>query len=72
MKTLCYLTMLLLCFSVAMAEETFFSALESKAEVEKEGATVDGGSFKPGKFWKRLCQRESWRCHSLPGGRPVC
>ena len=28
----------------------FFSALESKAEVEKEGGTVDGGSFKPGKF----------------------
>ena len=50
MKTLCYLTMMLLCGSVAMAEETFFSALESKAEVEKEDGTVDGGSFKPGKF----------------------
>ena len=50
MKILRYLTILLLCGSVAMAEETFFSALESKAEVEKEGGTVDGGSFKPGKF----------------------
>ena len=50
MKTSCYLTMMLLCGSVAMAEETFFSALESKAEVEKEGGTIDGGSFKPGKF----------------------
>ena len=50
MKTLCYLTMMLLCGSVAMAEETFFSALESKAEVEKEGGTIDGGSFKSGKF----------------------
>ena len=50
MKTLCVITITLLCLSVAMAKETFFSALESKAEVEKEGGTVDGGSFKPGKF----------------------
>ena len=50
MKTLCLLTIMLLCVSVATAEETFFSALESKAEVEKEGGTVDGGSFEPGKF----------------------
>ena len=71
MKILCYLTMVMLCGSAAMAEETFFSALESKAEVENEGGTVDGGSFKPGKFWQRLCQRESWRCDSLPGGRPI-
>ena len=50
MKMLCLLAITLLCVSVAMAEETFFSALESKAEVESEGGTVDGGSFKPGKF----------------------
>ena len=50
MKTLCLLAITLLCVSAAIAEETFFSALESKAEVEKEGGTVDGGSFKPGKF----------------------
>ena len=51
MKTiLCLLAITLLCVSVAVAEETFFSGLESKAEVEKEGGTVDGGSFKPGKF----------------------
>ncbi len=50
MKTLCVITITLLCFSVATAKETFFSALESKAEVEKEGGTVDGGSFAPGKF----------------------
>ena len=48
--SLCLLTITLLCVSVATAEETFFSALESKAEVEKEGGTVDGGVFKPGKF----------------------
>ena len=50
MKISCYLMMMMLCGTAAMAEETFFSALESKAEVEKEGGTVDGGSFKPGKF----------------------
>ena len=50
MKTVCILAMMLLCLSVATAKETFFSALESKAEVEKEGGTVDGGSFVPGKF----------------------
>jgi hypothetical protein len=50
MKTLCVITIMLFCVSVAMAEETFFSALESKAEVEKEGGTVDGGSFVPSKF----------------------
>ena len=50
MKTVCILTMMLLCLSVATAKETFFSALESKAEVEREGGTVDGGSFVPGKF----------------------
>ena len=37
MKMLCLLTITLLCVSAAMAEETFFSALESKAEVEKRG-----------------------------------
>ena len=50
MKTLCVITIMLLCVSVTVAKETFFSALESKAEVEKEGGTVDGGSFAPGKF----------------------
>ena len=50
MKTLCVIIITLFCFSVATAKETFFSALESKAEVEKEGGTVAGGSFAPGKF----------------------
>ena len=50
MRTLCIIAIMLLCCSVAMGEETFFSALESKTDVEKEGATVDGGSFVPGKF----------------------
>ena len=50
MKTLCVITITLLCLSVASAKETFFSALESKAEVEKEGGTVAGGNFVPGKF----------------------
>ncbi|MCY4402840.1 MAG: hypothetical protein OXD54_09720 [Candidatus Poribacteria bacterium] len=50
MKTSCIITIMLLCCSVAIAKETFFSALESQAEVEKEGGTVDGGSFVPGKF----------------------
>ena len=50
MKTLCVITITLLCFSTAIAKETFFSALESKAEVEKEGGTVAGGNFAPGKF----------------------
>ena len=50
MKTLCVIAITLLCLSVASAKETFFSALESKAEVEKEGGTVAGGNFVPGKF----------------------
>ena len=58
MKTLYFLTILLLCISVASAEETFFSALESKAEVEKEGGTVDGGSFEPGKFGNGFVSKE--------------
>lgn len=50
MRTFCIIAILLLCCSFVLAEETFFSALESQAEVEKEGGTVDGGSFVPGKF----------------------
>ena len=50
MRTFCIITIMLFCLSVASAKETFFSALESQAEVEKEGGTVDGGSFVPGKF----------------------
>ena len=58
MKTLCVLAITLLCLSVAMAEETFFSALESKAEVEKEGGTVKGGNFVPGKFGNGFVSEE--------------
>ncbi len=58
MRALYFLTITLLCVSTAMAEETFFSALESKAEVEKEGATVDGGSFKPGKYGNGFVSEE--------------
>ena len=71
MKTLCVLAIALLCISIAAAEETFFSALESQAEVEKEGGTVDGGSFAPREIWQRVCQRRGRRCHPLSGGRPV-
>ena len=59
MKVLCFLTIMLLCVSVATAEETFFSALESQAEVEKEGGTVDGGSFEPGKFGNGFVSKEA-------------
>ena len=58
MKTLCVITITFLCLSVAIAEETFFSALESKAEVESEGGTVDGGSFAPGKFGNGFVSEE--------------
>lgn len=50
MRTLCIISIMLLCYTLASAEETFFSALESQADVEKEGGIVDGGSFVPGKF----------------------
>ena len=50
MKILCVIIITLFCITVATAKETFFSALESKADVENEGGTVDGGTFKPGKF----------------------
>ena len=33
---------------IAMAKETFYSALESQESVEAEGGTVDGGVFAPG------------------------
>ncbi len=58
MKTLCLLSITLFCISIAIAEETFFSALESKAEVEKEGGTVDGGNFVPGKFGNGFISEE--------------
>ena len=58
MKTLCILAITLLCCSYVAAEETFFSALESQAEVEKEGGTVDGGSFVPGKFGNGFISEE--------------
>lgn len=58
MKTLCVIIITFLCLSVAVAEETFFSALESKAEVESEGGTVDGGSFAPGKFGNGFVSEE--------------
>ena len=50
---------MLLCGSYASAKETFFSALESQAEVEKEGATVDGGKFVPGKFGNGFVSEEA-------------
>ncbi len=58
MKTLYITTIMLLCCSLVSAEETFFSALESQAEVEKEGGTVDGGSFVPGKFGNGFLSEE--------------
>ena len=59
MKTLCVISILLLCCSVVIAKETFFSALESQAEVEKEGGIVDGGSFVPGKFGNGFVSEEA-------------
>lgn len=58
MRVLCIFTIMLLCCSYASAKETFFSALESQAEVEKEGATVDGGKFVPGKFGNGFVSEE--------------
>ena len=49
---------MLFCLSVASAKETFFSALESQAAVEKEGGTVVGGSFVPGKFGNGFVSEE--------------
>ena len=59
MRTLCMFIIMLLCCTLAAAEETFFSALESQAEVEKEGATVKGGSFVPGKFGNGFVSEEA-------------
>ena len=39
---------LFLVASVALAKETFYSALESQESVEAEGGAVDGGVFAPG------------------------
>ncbi len=58
MKTLYIITIMLLCCSLVSAEETFFSALESQAEVEEAGGTVDGGSFVPGKFGNGFLSEE--------------
>jgi hypothetical protein len=51
MKTiLCILIIALVWIPFVSAEETFYSALESEESVEKEGGTIDGGKFVPGKF----------------------
>ena len=49
-KTLCIFIISLVWIPFVSGKETFYSALESKESVEKEGATVDGGKFVPGKF----------------------
>lgn len=59
MRTLSIITIMLLCCTFASAKETFFSALESQAEVEKEGGIVDGGSFVPGKFGNGFVSEEA-------------
>lgn len=59
MKILCIIIITLLCCSSAMAKETFFSALESKADVESEGGTVDSGSFVPSKFGNGFISEEA-------------
>ena len=46
---LCIIITLLVWTPFALAGETFYSALESKESVEKEGGTVTGGRFVPGK-----------------------
>jgi hypothetical protein len=40
----------MICASPSFAKETFYSALEDKESVEKEGGTIDGGKFDQGKF----------------------
>ena len=44
------LSISLVCVSLSSAKETFYSALESKESVEKEGGTVKAGQFVPAKF----------------------
>ena len=58
MRIFCIIAITLLFSSVGMAKETFFSALESQADVEKEGGTVDGGKFEPGKFGNGFVSKE--------------
>ena len=58
MRILCFITIAFLCCSVGIAKETFFSALESQADVEKEGGTVNGGEFAPGKFGNGFVSKE--------------
>lgn len=58
MRIFCIIAITLLFCSVGMAKETFFSALESQADVEKEGGTVDGGEFAPGKFGNGFVSKE--------------
>lgn len=58
MRIFCIVTITLLFCSVGIAKETFFSALESQADVEKEGGTVDGGQFEPGKFGNGFVSKE--------------
>lgn len=58
MRLFCIIAITLLFCSVGMAKETFFSALESQADVEKEGGTVDGGKFAPGKFGNGFVSKE--------------
>ena len=48
MRTLCFVIIALVCVSFVSAEQTFYSALESKASVEAEGGEVIGGKFVPG------------------------
>jgi len=53
MKKVLFITIIfLLITQFIYAKETFYSALESKESVEKEGGTVIGGEFDTGKLGK--------------------
>jgi len=58
-RTLCILIIALVWIPFVSAEETFYSALESEESVEKEGGTIDSGSFAEGKFGNGFVSEEA-------------
>lgn len=58
-RPLCILIIFLIWIPFVFAKETFYSALESKESVEKEGGTIDGGNFAEGKFGNGFVSEEN-------------